>query len=129
MHTTELAGLELQDRIISEMDKGNISIDIYIDLSKAFDIRYAMQSWYPKLYQYGFRGLSLALMRDYLENRKQFVNYDNFSSYHLTISSGVSQGSILAPFFFLYIQMTLHIYTDPFGGFHSLHCCCHLRAF
>ena len=35
--STELATLEIIDRIIQEMDKYNTPINIYIDLSKAFD--------------------------------------------------------------------------------------------
>ena len=37
MHSTELAALELIDRIVLAMDKGEIPFSIFIDLSKAFD--------------------------------------------------------------------------------------------
>ena len=36
-HSTELAALELVDRITHEMDNNAIPINIYLDLSKAFD--------------------------------------------------------------------------------------------
>ena len=36
-HSTEYAAIELSDRIISAMDKNKIHINIYLDLSKAFD--------------------------------------------------------------------------------------------
>ena len=36
-HSTEYAALELIDRIINKMDKNEIPIDIFLDLSKAFD--------------------------------------------------------------------------------------------
>ena len=36
-HSTEYAALELIDKIINEMDKNEIPIDIFLDLSKAFD--------------------------------------------------------------------------------------------
>ena len=36
-HSTELATLEIIDRIIQDMDKYNSPINIYIDLSKGFD--------------------------------------------------------------------------------------------
>ena len=36
-HSTELAELELVERIITDMDKNLIPINIYLDLSKAFD--------------------------------------------------------------------------------------------
>ena len=35
--STQLAALELIDRITHELDLGNTPINIYIDLSKAFD--------------------------------------------------------------------------------------------
>ena len=36
-HSTELAGLKLMDHITKQMDNGKVPINIYIDLSKAFD--------------------------------------------------------------------------------------------
>ena len=36
-HSTELAALDIVDTITSRMEKGNIPITIYLDLSKAFD--------------------------------------------------------------------------------------------
>ena len=36
-HSTEYAALELIDRIINKMDRNEIQIDIFLDLSKAFD--------------------------------------------------------------------------------------------
>ena len=100
MHSTELASLELNERIITEMDAGNIPINIYIDLSKAFDTL-NHEILLSKLYYYGFRGESMALMKDYLNNRKQCVNYNDHTSSYLSISTGVPQGSILGPLLFL----------------------------
>ncbi len=37
IHSTELAALELVNRIIGEMDKKNTPINIFLDLSKDFD--------------------------------------------------------------------------------------------
>ena len=36
-HSTELAVLELIDRITQHLEKGTIPINVYLDLSKAFD--------------------------------------------------------------------------------------------
>ena len=36
-HSTELAALRLVDYLYKEMDRNNIPLSIYIDLSKAFD--------------------------------------------------------------------------------------------
>ena len=40
-------------------------------------------------------------MKNYLENRKQFVQLNNHSSALKCVLNGVHQGSILGPFFFL----------------------------
>ena len=37
MHSTELAALELIDKIATKMDNNEVPINIYLDLSKAFD--------------------------------------------------------------------------------------------
>ena len=37
MHSTELAAVRLVDHLISEMDNNNTPVNIYIDLSKAFE--------------------------------------------------------------------------------------------
>ena len=37
LHSTELACLELVDRLLQELDRGELPIAIFIDLSKAFD--------------------------------------------------------------------------------------------
>ena len=37
----------------------------------------------------------------YLSQRTQYVEVDNFKSFHQTITTGVSQGSILGPLIFL----------------------------
>lgn len=36
-HSTEYAALELGDRILVEMDKMNMPVNIFLDLSQAFD--------------------------------------------------------------------------------------------
>ena len=36
-HSTEFAVLELIDRITQSLDNGKIPVNIYLDLSKAFD--------------------------------------------------------------------------------------------
>ena len=58
-----------------------------------------------KLYHYGIRGISNDWIKSYLENRKQFVQYDDAISDYKEILCGVPQGSILGPkLFILYIN-------------------------
>ena len=100
LHSAELAVLELTDKIINEMDNNLVPINIYLDLSKAFDtIDYDILLY--KLEYYGFKDQSLALLRSYLSGRKQFVEFNNFNSDILEINVGVPQGSILGPLLFI----------------------------
>ncbi len=60
-HSTECVALELIDRIMTEMDKSNTPVNIFLDLSKAFDTLDNKILLY-KLNYYGMNGVSLKLM-------------------------------------------------------------------
>ena len=64
-HSTQLAALELIDRITHELDLGNTPINIYIDLSKAFDTL-DHTILISKLQHYGIKGTALQLLLSYL---------------------------------------------------------------
>ena len=49
----------------------------------------------------GIRGNLHCLIKNYLEDRAQFVNHNDHSSRTQPINIGVPQGSILGPFFFI----------------------------
>ena len=51
---------------------------------------------------YGIKGIANSLIRTYLTNRKQIVEYDNILSNPLIVKSGAPQGSGLGPLLFLY---------------------------
>ena len=99
-HSTEFAALELIDRIILEMDKNNIPINIFMDLSKAFDTL-DHQILLHKLKYYGFSDKSYELMDSYLNDRMQYVEFNTCKSNLLKIQCGVPQGSILGPLLFI----------------------------
>ena len=73
---------------------------IFMDLSKAFDTVYH-KILITKLENHGVKGTNLQWFKSYLENRKQFIAYENFSTPSINISCGVPQSSILGPLFFL----------------------------
>ena len=99
-HSTEFAALELTDLILEDMDNGKTPIAIFLDISKAFDT-INHQKLLTKLYHYGIYGTPLKLIHSYLSNRKQCVIFDDILSNTLDIKTGVPQGSILGPIFFI----------------------------
>ena len=99
-HSTELASIELIDRITLDLDKGKILISIFLDLSKAFDTLDHV-ILLQKLNYCGIKSVELNLFKDYLQNRTQYVSYDKTNSDMYHISTGVPQGSILGPLLFI----------------------------
>ena len=95
-----MAALDIIDTITSRIEKGNIPITIYLDLSKAFDtLNHAILL--DKLKFYGMQGCSLNLTENYLKNRKQCVEINNIRSAFTNILAGVPQGSLLGPLLFI----------------------------
>ena len=82
------------------MDKGNTTIGIFIDFTKAFDtINHDILL--SKLQYYGVRGMPLKWISDYLHHRTQYVVAGNNESAKMSNTCGVPQGSILGPTLFL----------------------------
>lgn len=72
----------------------------FFDLAKAFDCM-NQEILIQKLIFYGFDKNSIALMKSYFTNRKQFVLLKGTKSKETNIKHGVPQGSILGPLLFL----------------------------
>ena len=67
-----MAILDLVDTIFQKIDSKNYSMDIFIDLSKAFDtINHKILI--DKLEYYGIRGVALQWFISYLSKRSQYV--------------------------------------------------------
>ena len=107
--STEHAILHFVDRIISELDKSNTPIAIFIDISKAFDcLNYDILI--EQLQYNGIQDIALKWFKSYLMCRKQFVVLDNNKSNILNINTGVPQGSILGPLLFIiYTNDIVHV--------------------
>ena len=114
-HSTELAALNIVDRLTYLMDQGIIPLNIYIDLSKAFDTL-NFEILLDKLAEhYGVLGKANSLIRSYFTNKKQIVVYENTLSIPLIVKTGGPQRSILGPLlFYIYINH-LRNFTNVFG--------------
>ena len=98
--STSHALISIIEHIQKNIDTGNISCGIFIDLAKAFDT-VDHKILLSKLKHYGIRGIANQWFQSYLSNRKQFVSINECNSKYLPVECGVPQGSILGPFLFL----------------------------
>ena len=99
-HNTTHAILTGIDKIARAIDQRLHTVGIFLDFSKAFDtIDHDILLY--KLEHYGVRGKALEWFRNYLENRKQYVELENNLSMPRHINCGVPQGSLLGPLLFI----------------------------
>ena len=87
-----------EDTLLS-LDNNISTCAILLDLSKAFD-SVSRDILLFKLYNYGIRGNIYDLIKSYLQERKQFIQYNDKKSNLIPTKVGVPQGSILSPLFF-----------------------------
>jgi len=99
-HSTSLALIEMLDNVYTNLDTGNVTVAVYLDLQKAFDtVDHSILLY--KLQMYGIRGIVLDWFQDYLTDRQQVVTIANNVSDLGSITCGVPQGSVLGPLLFL----------------------------
>ena len=99
-HATNHAIITLVDKVTRALDTGKVVVGVYLDLRKAFDT-VPHTPLLDKLHRMGIRGNLHCLIKNYLEDRAQFVNYNGHTSKTQPIKIGVPQGSILGPLFFI----------------------------
>ena len=101
-HSTSTALLDVSDYILKNIDEGNLTGAVFLDLSKAFDmIDHSLLK--IKLTALGVRGRALAWFDNYLSDRTQSVTY--FRS----ITWSTEQGSVLGPLFVVFINDLLSV--------------------
>ena len=98
--STELAIINMVDKVTEAIDNKNECVGVFLDLSKAFDT-IDHDILLQKLNLLGIRGVVNNWFRSYLSNRQQFVEISHERSALMRISCGVPQGSILGPLLFI----------------------------
>ena len=120
-HSCATAINKIIDDIREKYDRGELSILVLLDFSKAFDTL-DFEVLLRKLEHYfGFDKYSLQLMKSYLHDRSQRVCINGKASKLGNIQSGVPQGSILGPILFVMFindivycceNVSIHLYAD-----------------
>lgn len=99
-HSTSMALIVLVDKITEALQNGEHVLGLFLDYSKAFDT-VNHKILLNKLNHYGVRGVANKWFYSYLNNRQQYVSFNNINSSKTVIKCGVPQGSILGPLLFL----------------------------
>lgn len=99
-HSTNHAVTELISEIHNALDNKEVTLAVFLDLSKAFDT-INHEILLKKLEYYGVRGIALDWFKNYLYERKQYVQYKSAISDTKLIECGVPQGSVLGPLLFI----------------------------
>ena len=101
-HSTKHAIVQLVDQILESSEYNKYTLGVFIDLSKAFDtVDHSILL--KKLELHGVTDRNLSWFKNYLSNRKQFIQINNEKITDLeTITCGVPQGSVLGPRYYFY---------------------------
>ena len=100
IHSTQTCLHRVIDDWLEHIHDGEITEACLLDISKCCDwINHIILL--KKLEMYGIIGTELGWFSSYLNERKQFINFNNETSESCEITYGVPQGSVLGPILFL----------------------------
>ena len=114
LHSTETALLRVRNDILLNMNKQQVTLLVFLDLSAAFDTIDHSVLLRRLETKFGFTGTALEWFKSYLSGRFQQVVIDDATSDKFNMDFGVPQGSCLGPLLF-------SIYTTPLFDIVSNH--------
>uniref|UniRef100_A0A8R1E6S3 Reverse transcriptase domain-containing protein n=1 Tax=Caenorhabditis japonica TaxID=281687 RepID=A0A8R1E6S3_CAEJA len=97
--STESQLLEYNRKLLGHISNRS-SLAVYIDFRKAFD-KVSIPKLIAKLKHYGIRGNVSKWLENFLTGRTQKIRINNAISEPMVVTSGVPQGSVLGPLFFI----------------------------
>jgi len=83
-----MAIMEMYDKISTSVERDELTVGLFIDLSKAFDTL-DHNILLSKLEYYGIRGVALGWFKSYFSHGQQYVFINNASSSLKSILCGV----------------------------------------
>ena len=88
-YSTNDALMTIVERIQKQLDAGNYTVRVFIDLKKAFNT-VDHNILLEKLDYYGIRGVAKEWFPSYLDNRKQYITLNGSNSSIKTIENGIN---------------------------------------
>ena len=99
-HSTETLLIKIHNDIVTNMNHGEITMLVLLDLFAAFDTIDHKIPLDRLKYKYGIDGTVLKWFKSYLSDRSQSVIINDTESQRKTLNYGVPQGSKLGPLLF-----------------------------